>query len=376
MNKAITSTVYTDHGGRRAYFAAANSAQGFLSRYEENFRARASQLYIIKGGPGTGKSRLMWDMVHQSERAGWQSELYFCSSDPTSLDAVRLQSSDGKSVIFLDGTAPHTMEVTTPGVGEEWIDLGAFWSQEQLGKYREDIHRLMKQKSRHYQNAYHYLAAAGRCEQIARETLSTAIDPCAVQRTAARLLSGLLRKKANSPAGNASLRSIFTDALGMRGWFHLDTLERLAKRTCIFSPCHGAEHRLMEELVTRGAENGAAMIVSYHPLFPSLPVAVLFEDERVLFATHAPSPPLPEESDRYFHTCSTRRLLNNNILREQRSTLRQAEKHREALILAGGEALMAAAEPHFALEQIYREAMDFPAKEAHSQKLAQKLFGG
>ena len=40
------------------YFAASNSAQGFKNYYPEVF-ARADHLYIIKGGPGTGKSSFM-----------------------------------------------------------------------------------------------------------------------------------------------------------------------------------------------------------------------------------------------------------------------------------------------------------------------------
>ncbi len=375
MSKRMTSTVYSDERGRRAYFAAANSTQGFISRYEENFRSRASLLYIIKGGPGTGKSRLMWDMVGAGERAGWQAELYFCSSDPTSLDAVRLWTSDEQSVIFLDGTAPHVMEASTPGVKEQLIDLGAFWSRAKLCEHHDEIIRLMQKKSACYAAAYRYLSAAGLCEQSANDLVAPAVDQAALQKTAKRLLSGVIDKRSGTPGVPSLSQRIFTDGLGMRGMAHLDTAERAAKRICFFPRCHGVEMLLLEELVRRGEQVGARMTVSYHPLFPSRPDAVLFEAEGVLFTTHAPDEQSLSQACPYIRTLSMRRMLDTVKLREHRTMLRRAQRHRDRLIFAARDALTDAAVPHFALEEIYSAAMDFPAKEAYTAHLAQEIFG-
>lgn len=375
MSKHLTDTIYTDNRGRQAYFAASNSTQGFFSRYEENFRNQASLLYIIKGGPGTGKSRLMWDMVGAAEKAGWQAELYYCSSDPRSLDAIFLRGSGGQSVIFLDGTAPHVMEARIPGAKEQLIDLGTFWDQKRLSAQKEDIARLMQQKGGCYAAAYRYLGAAGLCEQSVREMVLPAVERAALERTAERLLGSAVDKRCSHAAAHRSPRRIFTDALGMCGWAHLDTMEQIASRICVFFAHYGVEYLLLEALAKRGEAAGASMTISYHPFFPTRPDAILFEDSRVLFTTRELAIQDTADTTRYIRTLHMRHLLDPSTLRTDRTALRQAQKHRDGLILAAHDALIAAATPHFALEEIYGATMDFAAKESFSARLANDLFG-
>ena len=42
----------------KGYFACANSSRGFCNYFESNLQG-LERLYILKGGPGTGKSTLM-----------------------------------------------------------------------------------------------------------------------------------------------------------------------------------------------------------------------------------------------------------------------------------------------------------------------------
>ena len=85
------------------FFASSNSSEGFKSYYPEVF-ARANRLYVIKGGPGTGKSSLMRRAAAAAEKKGFATEHYFCSSDPSSLDGVLKQfhslSKRGLSSLF------------------------------------------------------------------------------------------------------------------------------------------------------------------------------------------------------------------------------------------------------------------------------------
>ena len=78
---------YLTKGGE--LFAAANSGKGFCSFYGEIFSPeRTERRYLIKGGPGTGKSSLMRRVAGEAEKRGYGVEYYRCSSDPTSLDAI------------------------------------------------------------------------------------------------------------------------------------------------------------------------------------------------------------------------------------------------------------------------------------------------
>ena len=58
------------------YFAASNSSEGFKSYYGEIFE-RADRLYVIKGGPGTGKSSLMKRLADAALRKGYKIEYYY-----------------------------------------------------------------------------------------------------------------------------------------------------------------------------------------------------------------------------------------------------------------------------------------------------------
>ena len=55
----------------RHYFAAANTADGFVSFFDSVFNNRnISKVYILKGGPGVGKSTIMKKAAIIAEKGG------------------------------------------------------------------------------------------------------------------------------------------------------------------------------------------------------------------------------------------------------------------------------------------------------------------
>ena len=107
-------------GTRQIWFAAANSEHGFENHFPALFSAGAGAdaLYIVKGGPGTGKSGLMRRVARRAGEAGWQVVFLLCSSDPASLDGLLLTAPDGRTVGMLDGTAPHAGADTARHAGK------------------------------------------------------------------------------------------------------------------------------------------------------------------------------------------------------------------------------------------------------------------
>ena len=56
---------------KKEFFAAANSGNGFVSFYSQIFgNDRIEQRYLIKGGPGTGKSTFMKKIAQRAEEKG------------------------------------------------------------------------------------------------------------------------------------------------------------------------------------------------------------------------------------------------------------------------------------------------------------------
>ena len=101
----------------RRYFAASNSCRGFCNYYGDVFsEARAPRLYVIKGGPGTGKSHFMKTVARRARTEGYTVTEYACSSDPASLDGILLEREGDPAVGLLDGTPPHVCEPALPGL--------------------------------------------------------------------------------------------------------------------------------------------------------------------------------------------------------------------------------------------------------------------
>ena len=87
------------------YFLGANSPSGFYSLYDHLLPPeQARAIYILKGGPGCGKSTLMRKVAAWAQEAGLETEYILCSGDPDSLDAVVFPD---KAAAIVDGTAPQ-----------------------------------------------------------------------------------------------------------------------------------------------------------------------------------------------------------------------------------------------------------------------------
>ena len=100
--------------GEKTYFAGANSGVGFVNLFGDFYEESSlDRLYIIKGGPGTGKSTFMRILAERAADAGAGAEYFLCGSDPSSLDAVVL-SGGGKRIAVIDGTSPHAYDAKYP----------------------------------------------------------------------------------------------------------------------------------------------------------------------------------------------------------------------------------------------------------------------
>ena len=99
--------------GNISYFLGCSSPEGFHSFFGELCPTHSGgYTYIIKGGPGTGKSSLMKRINSALTDAGIETELIYCSSDPASLDGVYAPA---LNCWIADGTSPHTLEPKYPG---------------------------------------------------------------------------------------------------------------------------------------------------------------------------------------------------------------------------------------------------------------------
>ncbi len=343
------------HGG--IWFAAMNTANGFKSFFPDIFGA-LERLFIIKGGPGTGKSRLMKEIVSEAEKRGCVTERFLCSSDPSSLDGIMIPS---LSLGVIDGTAPHTYEASFPGAKENIIDLGAFWDRKKLADNFEIIEGIGGAKKRLYGAIYGYLSVIRRFDDMTYSMAEAALDneklENAVKRTAYHLGNG------STAEHTVRIRS----AISTDGVITLGTYARAAeKRFAVLDIC-GISGIFMKKLLAETDVRGLKAYVSYDPFFPEYPDAVYYPERDTAFYVGS-------EGDFEERTINMRRFVNDIKLRPYKPRIRAAGRLRASVLSELEHDAASVKNLHIELERIYSEAMDFSAKEKFTKELIKELF--
>ncbi len=142
------------------YFGSANTCYGFKNCFD-NICPNGTT-YILKGGPGTGKSTFMKKIGEYFEKKGEDVEYFYCSSDIDSLDGVRIV---GKNICIVDGTAPHVTEAKIPHVTEDIVNLGEYITND-VKRHKTQIEHLLENKKQCFDMAYIYLKCAGNLFEI------------------------------------------------------------------------------------------------------------------------------------------------------------------------------------------------------------------
>lgn len=137
------------------YFLGGITADGFRTDFNETIYSEDKFTYILKGGPGTGKSTIMKKIAETFSESD-NIDLYYCSSDEKSLDAVVLNK---KGVIIADGTSPHVFDPVYPGIKQTIIHLGDFWNTEILKKNEKEIILATKENSEWHKRCRRYITA-------------------------------------------------------------------------------------------------------------------------------------------------------------------------------------------------------------------------
>ena len=101
-------------------------------------------MYLIKSGPGCGKSTLMKRLAIKAEQKGEPIQRIHCASDPDSLDGVIFLD---KRAAIVDATAPHVMEPDAPGAEEQVVSLYHTLDADALHAHADEVKRLFAQNT-------------------------------------------------------------------------------------------------------------------------------------------------------------------------------------------------------------------------------------
>jgi nucleoside-triphosphatase THEP1 len=352
------------------YYAGGNTARGFFSLYESSLQD-LDKVFILKGGPGTGKSTLMKQVGKAFTEKGYDVEYLHCSSDNNSIDGVKIPALKAGIV---DGTAPHVIEPKAPGAIEEYVNLGVAWDSTRLAPQKNKILQISNKISESYQKAYSTFAEALRVHDEWEKIYIENMDFEKANKFTVQLIHELFGEKQGS--GKPAVRHRFLGAATPNG--AVDFVQNITAETpnryFIKGRPGSGKSTLLKKLVSHAEENGFDVEV-YHCGFDpkSLDMVIVRELGFSIFDSTAPH--------EYFPSRSGDEVID---MYEQLITPGTDEKYQEEIAEISGrykakmkEAISYLAEAkafHDELEEIYQPAMDFEKLNQITEEIKAKLL--
>lgn len=351
----------------KKYFLAANSMQGFVSHFDTFYKDdKQWRVYIIKGGPGTGKSSFMKFIAARCYDKGLKIELCPCSSNPHSLDGLIIPQ---LKTALLDGTAPHVLEPKHPGVIEEIINLGEFWDSKLLRENADKIIAASKENSALHLAVKGYLSAAG---ELYRDNLKLSRMFCetkALEKYALNLAKKHIPKKVGKP--HEDIR--FIGGVTPQGVVAFTkTITDYCEKVIIVEDKYGAAAgAIMSKIRDYALKCGHSIITLKSPFLPSeLYEHIIIPELSLAFCTeneyiHFQSDVRRVHARRFYDIliqkqCRGRMLFNRKLVRD--------------LLVLSCKTLAAAKASHDKLEKYYIDAMDFEGEMLLAQDILDRIL--
>ena len=347
------------------YFLGSNSGDGFHSLYDGFVDCAGGDfLWVIKGGPGCGKSSFMKRIGHAAESAGLTVEYILCSSDPDSLDGIYIPA---LRVGYVDGTAPHVMEAPLPGAGALYLDLGSFYDSEPLVRRRDDIAEHFAGYQALYARAYDLLAAAAR---VSPERAPFVTDEDLLHAVRRRAL-GVAARELKRRGGQGTVKRRFLTSNTYRGQVYLwETVAATCGRVYVLDNELGLAHTFMETILACATERGVDAVLCPSPLCPETLEALLLPD--LAFVAASAGHEYPGPAARHIRLDA---MVDQDRFRALRADFRRCARLKNDLLRAASDALSGSKTLHDALESIYNPYVDFEGLYALADEHAAYLLG-
>lgn len=251
----------------KRYFPGANTPKGYVSLFENIISwSDADRIFIIKGGPGVGKSTLMKKLAKSLHKENVNLELLYCTSDSNSLDGLIL--TDYK-ISVLDGTAPHILEPKYPGCVDEIINLGIFWDEDEVKKYKKEIIYLNNKISAIYRSAYRYLQAAKTIDDDLKDIYTSATN-FNQTRIILQKIKDSIFSNYKSKNIKPQIRQMFASAITADGYIdYVDSLfNNIENRYIIKGPNSKCKSIIFKNIFTTAQEIGFDVDIFKNPMNP------------------------------------------------------------------------------------------------------------
>ena len=340
-------------GKMREMFAGGNTSLGFYSFFEYIIGDDARNVFLLKGGPGTGKSVFMKEISKAVMEAGYESELFYCSSDRESLDGAAFPQ---LGVALIDATAPHVQEPRLPGCRDELINLGDFWDRQGIVQHRKAIEDGSSENRLWFQSAFCYLRAAYAVEENIVIWNRSRIPEEAIFKVGSHLLNCIFKnyRQSTPVSRRGRVRHLFASAITPQGQvsFVENLAGSLSNRYILVGPPGAGKSEVLQRIIRSASETGIDVEAFHYPLNPEEIEHVLLPELQTAIVSATEAHPLTDLEGYGID-------LTQDRLRENRFSEDYAL--RETLIHEAVRMLGKAKNVHDELERYYASQMDFTA---------------
>jgi len=356
-------------GKVKNYFAGGNTARGFHNLYDSNLQG-LDRLFILKGGPGTGKSSLMKKIGQEWNAKGYDIEFLHCSSDNDSIDGVIIPAI---KVGIVDGTAPHIIEPKAPGAVEEYINLGEAWDAQKLRAHKQIIQSLTYQISKSFDKAYATFKEALDIHDDWEKIYINSMDFEKADQLTNKLIESFFGKmKLNK---EPDVRRRFLGAATPKGAvdFIPNLTEEIQKRYFIKGRPGSGKSTMLKKLAAAAEERGVDVEIYHCDFDPNSLDMVIFRELGIaIFDSTAPHEYFPSrDGDEIIDMYEILIEPGTDELYEEMISQIQAEY--KAKMVEATSWLARAKQLHDELETIYISAMNFSVVEMFQKKIVDEI---
>lgn len=350
------------------FFMGANSPNGFYSFYDEIRRVREGyRSYIIKGGPGTGKSGLMRRVADSFKDKDELIEKIHCSSDPYSLDGVVLHTA---KCSIVDATPPHVIEPSYPGGYETVINICDFIDEKKAQERLEKTIELQTENAECHSKCRRLIRCADILLKENAYYAEAATDFEKINAVGERIAKLEFKEKGEGAIEHSRLLSAVTNQGVV---VFSETPSALCDRIYAFKDEFGvSSSALLRLLKDKALKKGYEIFACYCPLTPDYKLEHLFiRDLRLGFVTENRFNGLSEPNP--YKVMHFSRFTDMDKLKEKKQYIRFNRKLALALIDAAADSLKTAKKIHDEIENQYSGAVDFAAVTKKTDDVIEKI---
>ncbi len=328
------------------YFAANNTSVGFYNYFNNIISPEeAERIYILKGGPGVGKSSFMKKFAKFLSELETPVEYIHCSTDYNSLDGIFVPE---YKWLMVDGTSPHVVEPKFPGLVDEILDFAQYLDKEELKQHANEIKKVNKEKSRFYQSAYRYLEMAAIILNEINQIYDDLTDDNKKRLEVKKLISDLdellVEKKETKNLKEhtkGKLRRLFSEAYTASGY--ISYINKLCKDKIVWeinSPNHDYIADLLDKIVNYVSLLDYDVEAYYMAIFPKKLQHIYIKELNLMIIS--------------FGTSS-----DKEEFKSRQSEIDELNKLYDLILEKAINSFKIAKEKHELLEKIYIKSMDF-----------------